>query len=210
MLSDGSGEASASTPTASASTTTSSEASATPSASPSEDSNAEAVAAARTACVAQVKAAEGVAAAAKNSALHWKQHTDAFLDKNSGKISAAETKKRYAASKAFGLADEKAMASSTKALQATGAACADAAKEAAEDATVKACTTRLAALDKVRTTGTTVQNEWSAHMRMMANKAHTEFGAYHDKWLDAVKAAQKSVPAYNAAAEGVSKAPACA
>ncbi|KGN34429.1 hypothetical protein N802_13180 [Knoellia sinensis KCTC 19936] len=213
---DPSGDAAPATATAAASATTSGSGSGAGGTAPSEapstaaSGTPEAADGARTDCVAQVKAAEDFAAAAKDSAAHWKTHTDAYLAKTSGRITLEETAKLYADSKAFGLADEKAIAATTKAFQATGTACADAAKEAAGDATITACTTRLAALDKVRTTGTTVQNEWSAHLRMMANKAHTEMGSYHNTWVKAVDSAQKSIPAYQAAADAVGNAPACA
>lgn len=165
---------------------------------------------ARAACVAQVAAAEGVAKAVASSAVHWQQHTDAYLEKIDGRISIAETQKRYAASKAFGLADEKAVAATTKTYVATGTACAGAAKAAPEDKTIGACSTRLAALDVVRTTGTKVQNEWSAHMRMMADKSHTDAGAYHQTWVKAVKGAESSLAAHASAATALTKAPACA
>lgn len=194
-------------PSATASTSASASASASPDTAAADEA---AVAAARTGCVAQVRAAEGIAAAAKNSAAHWKSHTDAYLQKKAGKYTLAQTTAQYAASKKFGLADEKAIAATTKAFTATGAACADAAKVAATDAVVTACTARLKALDGVRVTGTKVQDEWSGHLRMMDNKAHTDGGAYHQTWLKAVTSAQKSVPAYAAAAAAVTKAPACA
>lgn len=166
--------------------------------------------AARASCVVQVRAAEGIAAAAKNSAAHWKSHTDAYLQKKAGKYSLAQTTAQYAASKKFGLADEKAIAATTKAFTATGAACAAAAKVAPADAAITACTTRLKALEAVRVTGTKVQDEWSGHMRMMDKKAHTDGGAYFNTWVKAVNRAQKSVPAYAAAAAAVTRAPACA
>lgn len=164
---------------------------------------------ARAACVAQVRAAEGIATAVAGSALHWQQHTDAYLAKTGGRITLAETQRRYAASKAYGLADEKAVAATTKAFMATGAACADAARALPGDAAITACTTRLTALGVVRTTGTQVQNEWSTHMRMMSNKAHTDAGAYHQTWVKAVAGARKSLIAHANAATAATKAPAC-
>ncbi len=202
--------ASTSTSVSATASPTSSETTAAPSPSASAPDASEASAEARAACVAQVKAAEGIAAAAKNSAAHWKSHTDAYLQKKAGKYSLAQTKAQYAASKAFGLADEKAIAATTKAFTATGAACGDAAKAASADPEIAACTTRLKALDAVRLTGTKVQDEWSAHLRMMDKKAHTDEGAYFQMWVKAVSAAQKSVPAYAAAAAAATKAPACA
>lgn len=192
--------------TSSTSAATSDAPSETASPTPTEDPAAEA----RSACVAQVKASDRIAAAAKNSAAHWKTHTDAYLQKVAGKATFEQTQKVYAASKAFGLADEKEFAAATKQYQATGKACADAVAVAPDDPTITACSTRLAALDKVRVTGTTVQSEWSLHMRAMAGKAHADMGAYHQAWLKAVGGAQKSIPAYAAAAAAVAKAPACA
>ncbi|MEO7270257.1 MAG: hypothetical protein ABIW49_13725 [Knoellia sp.] len=213
ILKDEPGSANAA-PSTSASVSTSAsptpEVSATPSPSASSTPDASvATAEQRAACVGQVKAAEGIAAAAKNSAAHWKAHTDAYLQKKNGKFTLAQTKAQYAASKSFGLADEKAIAATTKAFTATGAACADAAKPASADPAIAACTTRLKALDAVRLTGTQVQDEWSAHLRMMDKKAHTDGGAYFTTWVKAVNSAQKSVPAYAAAAAVVAKAPAC-
>ncbi|EAP98492.1 inositol-5-monophosphate dehydrogenase [Janibacter sp. HTCC2649] len=217
ILKDDPGSATAGpTTSASVSTTASPTSASTPSSttsaspSPSAPDPAAAVAEAKAACVAQVSAAEGIAAAAKNSATHWKAHTDAYLEKKAGQYTLAQTKAQYAASKAFGLADEKAMAATTKTFMATGAACSNAAKTAPKDAAITACATRLKALGAVRTTGTRVQDEWSAHLRMMDKKAHTDEGAYFTMWVRAVNYAQKSVPAYAAAAATVAKAPACA
>lgn len=214
---DGSGNASPRASTsAPASPSTSDSSSPSPSATPSSAApspsatNTAAADKARSACVAQVKAAEGVAKAVAGSAVHWKQHTDAYVAKVGGRISLAETQKRYAASKAFGLADEKAVAATTKSFMATGSACSGAAKAAPGDKTVTACSTRLAALNVVRTTGTKVQNEWSAHMRMMADKSHTDAGAYHQTWVKAVSGAKSSLTAHANAAAAATKAPACA
>ena len=155
-------------------------------------------------------AAENLADAVAGSALHWSQHTDAYLAKVGGRITLAETQRRYAASKAYGLADEKAVAATTKALAATGSACARAVTAMPGDAEMGACSTRLAALLVVRTTGTQVQNEWSTHMRMMANKVHTDSGAYHQTWVKAVNGAKVSLAAQAQAAAAVAKAPVCA
>ncbi|WP_353951344.1 hypothetical protein V6K52_17150 [Knoellia sp. S7-12] len=194
------------TATATASPTT------TPSTSPSASTPDPSAASdeARAACVAQVGAAEKLATAVAGSALHWKQHTDAYLDRIDRRISLAETKRIYAASRAHGLADEKAVAATTKAFTATGAACVEATTVLPNDAAVGACSTRLAALDGVRTTGTTVQDQWSVHMRMMAGKAHTETGLYHERWVKAVNSSRTSLAAYAKAAAAVAKAPACA
>lgn len=208
--SQGDTTAASTTPSAASTSSDSTAATASPSASASAAADEAAAEQARAACTAQVRAAEAVATALAGSAMHWKQHTDAYLAKTSGRITLEQTKKIYADSKAFGLADEKAVAATTKALTATGAACGDAAKVLPADAAVTACTARLKALDAVRTTGTKVQNEWSAHMRMMANKAHTDGGQYHQTWLKAVSDAQKSIPAHAKAAAAVAQAPACA
>ena len=79
-----------------------------------------------------------------------------------------------------------------------------------DDAAVRACTTRLKALGAVRTTGTKVQDEWSAHMRMMADKVHTDAGAYHQIWVKAVTDSRSSLAAHSTAAAAASRAPACA
>lgn len=198
--------ATASTPTANAAAPSTS-----PSTAPSPTASDTAAAdAARTSCVAQVKAAEGIATAVASSAVHWKQHTDAYLDKVGGRISLAETQKRYAASRAYGLADEKAVAGATKTFTATGSACANAVKALPSDPDLKACSTRLAALGGVRVTGTKVQDEWSTHMRMMSNKVHTDAGAYHQTWVKAVSGAKASLGAHANAVAAVTKAPACA
>lgn len=218
---DGTGDAtatSATSPATSPSVKTSAGASASPSATPSTPATSApadaAVSAAadkaRAACTTQVKAAEGVATAVASSALHWRQHTEAYTAKLDGRISLATTQKRYAASKAFGLADEKAVAATTKTFMATGAACSQAATSVPDDAVITACSTRLAALNVVRTTGTKVQDEWSAHMRMMADKTHTDAGAYHQTWVKAVDGAPKSLANHAAAVAAVAKAPACA
>lgn len=203
----GTGATAGATPTTAESPSTASSTSATVAGAPADDSGTGQDLLAS--CIAQVESAEALAAAAKDSAAHWLVHTAAYNQRQSGEITFAEAQKRYAASKASGLADEKAFAAATKARAATGSACMAAAEADTGSTAIQACTTRLGALDEVRTTGTQIQDEWSAHLRMMNDKAHTPKGAYHERWVDMVNAAQSTLKAYEASAAAVDKAPAC-
>lgn len=206
-------------PSSTPSSTPSSEPSAEPSDTPTPESPsptatapdpAVALAAAHDACVAQVAAGERVAKASASSATHWRQHTRAQLDWEARKISLAQRTKVYADSKAFGDSDAKEFAAATKALAATGRACADAGGMDGATAGTKACQQRFGQLAAVHKAGIPVQSQWAEHMKMMAGKDHANMSSYHKRWLTMVAAAQPTLRTYDTAAAALRKAPACA
>jgi hypothetical protein len=71
------------------------------------------------------------------------------------------------------------------------------------------CAARVKALDVVASTGAVLNTQWAAHVEMMANKAHTDHAAYHDRWVKMVAQAQAPLKRYAEASETLSKAPAC-
>lgn len=73
----------------------------------------------------------------------------------------------------------------------------------------KACDAREKTLLAIASTGAAVNAQWAAHQTMMANKAHTSEGAYHDRWVAMVTGARAPLERYAAAAAALGRAPAC-
>ncbi|NNM45880.1 hypothetical protein [Knoellia koreensis] len=163
-------------------------------------------------CVTTVRAQESLAKAVAGSAASWQTHTDAQRRMEAGTFTAAQTAAAWARSKARGPADLKAYATANAAVKQAGQGCADVdAKTAGSPLAAKAsaCAERSTRLAAVQAAGGKVQSEWSAHIAMMANKAHTNKAAYHERWLGMVKDAGPTLTAYRTAAAAAAKAPAC-
>ncbi|KGN41616.1 hypothetical protein [Knoellia aerolata] len=208
---------------ASASASATATASATPSASPTASSPEPSATASATVdaaaaqsaerhakCVAEVASATRLANAVATSATHWRQHVAAQLAWDARTQSFATTKAQWAASRAFGPADEREFAAATQAAGASKGACAAAVSAAPPVAATTACASRLKALESAVATGTVVHRQWSAHLLMMQQKEHADMGAYHRRWIAMVRDAQAPLRTHAAAAAAVGAAPACA
>lgn len=163
-------------------------------------------------CVTTVRAQEGVAKAAASSAAHWTTHTDAQRRYDAGTFTLAQTTAAWAASKAKGPADLRAFATAGAAAKQAAGGCGQVVartKGTELAAKAAACSQRSTALAAVVSTGTKVNNQWSAHQTMMAHKAHTDGVAYRNRWLAMVRDAQPALAAYRAAVASAAKAPAC-
>lgn len=164
------------------------------------------------ACVAEVAAQDRLAKAVAGSAKHWRTHVDAQLRLDEGVQDGAATQAQWASSKLEGPGDVKAYDEAMEAVNETSGDCYQAAQgEDSEDSSATDdCLTRLDGLKRVTRAGGAVHGEWSAHLRMMKNKAHTEGALYHDRWLGMVERAEPTLKTYDSAVEEIEQAPACA
>jgi hypothetical protein len=179
--------------------------------SPSSGPSAEATAALQS-CVTQVRAQESLAKAVGSAAANWKTHTDAQRRLEDGTYTAAQTAAAWARSKAKGPSDVKAYATANAGLKQAGTGCADVGSKTAGselESQATACAKRSELLGAVASVGTKVQSQWSAHITMMANKAHADRAAYHQRWLKMVKDAGPTLAEFDDAADAAAKAPEC-
>lgn len=172
------------------------------------DDAAESPAADLTACTQEVEAAEDLADAVAASAKSWRQHTTAQLKLDAGEFTREQTLAVWDKSKARGADDVRAYEAATAAAEDVDGGCEEAAAAAGEDA--QACVDRLAALDEVATTGGAVHEEWVAHQKMMADKAHTNGAEYAAMWKQMVKDSVATLKAHDKAVAALDEAPACA
>jgi prophage DNA circulation protein len=123
-------------------------------------------------------------------------------------------KAAWAQSKARGPADVQQFAAATTAVRDRASATACRSAKAATAPTNLAdrgrrCDARDRALATVASAGAVVNSQWAAHITMMANKAHTDSAAYHDRWMRMVTQAQAPLKQYAAAAAALARAPTC-
>ena len=167
-----------------------------------------------TACAAGIAAREQLAGAAAASVRDWRMHVDAQLKLDSGTWTVTQAHAAWDRSKARGPADVQKFAAARKAVSAADSATACRSITAATASTTlaakgKACATRERALASVAATGSEVNSQWAAHLKMMADKPHTQDAVYHDRWMSMVAGAQVPLKRYAAAAAALARAPAC-
>jgi hypothetical protein len=165
-------------------------------------------------CRAGLAARERVAQAAAASARDWGTHTGAQLKLDSGAWTLAQAQAAWAASKARGVSDIQGFAAATAAVRSGSgaAACRSVMADTAPTmlaAKGRSCASRDGALSAVASTGAEVNAQWAAHLAMMADKAHTDAGVYHDRWVAMVAQAQAPLQRYAAAATALLRAPTC-
>lgn len=164
------------------------------------------------ACQIEVSTGEDWAGATSESASHWKQHYQASVDYNAGDITLKEAEDNFAASKAKGDADVKAVTASQEAYEDAAGACA---KMSAEDLpahvseVAQACRERAEAIDKAIPLGTEVNGDWSAHLEMMKSKDDTDPAEYDKRWQMMVQMAPDGMEPYEEAAAVLEDAPEC-
>lgn len=165
------------------------------------------------ACAATITAREQLARAAAASARDWSTHTGAQRRLDSGEWTVAQAKAAWASSKAHGSADVKQFAAAAAAVEAADStACRAVVTDTASTSLADrgtACTAREKALVSVASAGSVVNAQWAAHIAMMADKAHTDQGDYHDRWVTMVAEAPAPLKRYAAAAAALERAPAC-
>jgi hypothetical protein len=166
------------------------------------------------ACADSIAARERLARAAAASARDWRTHVEAQLKLDRGTWTIAQAKAAWAASKARGPADVRQFAAAAAALRASDStrACRSVVADTASTGLASngtQCAARDRALAAVSTTGEVVNAQWAAHIRMMADKPHTDSGAYHARWTTMVDESQAPLKRYAAAAAALARAPAC-
>jgi hypothetical protein len=186
------------------------------SATPSSTAGDTALATARralTTCAATIAAREQLARAAAASARDWSTHTGAQRRLDIGEWTLAQATAAWASSKAHGPADVKQFAAATAAVEAAdSSACGAVVTDTASTSLAgkgTACAAREKALVSVASIGSVVNAQWAAHLEMMAGKAHTNQGDYHDRWVTMVAEAQAPLKRYAAAAAALDRAPEC-
>ncbi|CCH79461.1 putative Inositol-5-monophosphate dehydrogenase [Nostocoides japonicum T1-X7] len=198
-----------SAPSSSSSTSSSPSSSSTGGASGSSTPDA---ASAVAACAEATSAGDTLAKAASASARDWGIHTQAELDNESGKLTYAEAEARWADSKSRSHADVDGFKSAYSTWTSKRAACDGIEKTTADTPSAAAaakCADRAAAQAEVASTGKVVNDQWAAHVVMMAGKAHTDHAAYRKRWLDMVHDAGPALAAYHDAAAALDRAPSC-
>jgi hypothetical protein len=166
-----------------------------------------------TACAATVAAREQLAHAAAASARDWGTHTGAQRKLDSGQWTVAQARAAWASSKARGPADlEQFDAARAAVAAADSGACRAAVADTASTSLAgkgKDCAARDTALAAVGSAGSVLNGQWAAHQKMMAAKAHTSQGAYHDRWVTMVVTSQAPLKRYATAAAALDRAPTC-
>lgn len=165
------------------------------------------------ACAATVAAREQLARAAAASARDWATHTGAQRNLDSGMWTVAQARTAWASSKARGPEDLKQFAAAKAAIAAAPAGCRSVIADTTPTSLAargKACAAREKALVAVASAGSVVNTQWAAHQKMMAAKAHTNEGAYHDRWVTMVVDSAAPLKRYAATAAALDRAPTCA
>ena len=165
-------------------------------------------------CRSGVTQRERLAEAAAVTARDWKAHTDAQRQLVRGTWSVAQAEAVWGKTKARGSQDtEQFLSAAAKVREGSGAAdCGSVVADTASTPLAEKgtrCAARVKALGDVASTGAVLNAQWAAHVEMMANKAHTDHAAYHDRWVRMVAQAQVPLQRYAKASETLSKAPAC-
>lgn len=165
-------------------------------------------------CAAGIAAREQLARAAAASARDWRTHIEAQLRLDRGVWTVPQAKAAWAASKARGPADARRFSTAAAAVRTrnSASACRSVVADTASTALASngaRCAARDRALVAVSKTGGKVNAQWTAHLRMMADKPHTEADTYHDRWVTMVSEAQAPLKRYAAAAAALARAPAC-
>lgn len=163
-------------------------------------------------CYSEVAAGDDWADATADSAAHWKRHYGASVAYHDGRITLKKAEQEFAASKAKGAADTKAVASTKKAYEKAAGACDSLSASDLPDSSAgaaEACSARANAISEVVPVGTEVNGDWFAHLDMMKTKDETDPAEYHKRWQMMVSMAPDDMGPYEKAVRALDKAPAC-
>jgi len=172
------------------------------------------------ACRHALSQGDRLAAAADGSYRDWATHVGAQLRLDEGRTTLAETQAMWAASKKRGAADVRSFAAARADWGREAGACSSASASAAASAAAsadagpagaaaKACLSRQEAMRAVAARGAEVDEQWAAHLQMMADKAHTEGAAYSRRWRQMVQDAPPVLKDYASARRQLDAAPRC-
>jgi hypothetical protein len=165
-----------------------------------------------TGCRRRISTGRALLSAQRTAATHWAQHVGAQTSFDAKKITAAQAKAQWAASKAFGPADMAASAAAETAYRAAASACGTPARavDPARMAAARACSTFATQQARAIGLGRAVVAQWAAHLDMMGHKADMTQQQYMAKWTAMVQAAAVPLAAFFAAAKAVGTVPSCA
>jgi hypothetical protein len=162
------------------------------------------------ACRHGLRLGDHLAAAADASYRDWAMHVDAQLQLDQGRTTVAETEAMWAASKKRGAADVRGFGSARAAWDDVAGDCSEvSADPGTTRPAVEACLSRQAAVRAVAAKGAEVNAQWTAHLEMMANKAHTDGAAYSRRWRQMVQDAPPVLQDYARARRHLDAAPTC-
>jgi hypothetical protein len=145
--------------------------------------------------------------AAGRSAADWHAHVQAQIDLDAGASTRDETQAIWVQTRERGAGDVAAFAAAEEIYRQRTGACERLTKVEPADDAVVACADRATDLDTAVRAGDAVNQDWSAHLDMMADKEHIE--RYHEMWRAMVVAAPENLEAFAAAREALSSAGRC-
>lgn len=192
--------------------------SAVSSSSPSSTSRADnAIPSVLASCRVQVSAGEALIGPAKTSAHDWKLHTQAQINYDEGRASAAHAEAIWTQTKALGPRDATVFATADKSYTAHEGGCAGANTVTGLYAdAAKSCAQRASALAAFRRAAVAVDHQWAAHVAMMKSKPQPGEGNYTEdwptylrRWRSMVRKAAPEFRRYDSALAALGKAPAC-
>ena len=169
-----------------------------------------ALASCRTGVVLRERLAQAVAATARD----WKAHTEAQQKLERGTWTPAMAEAVWDKTTARGSDDTKRFRAAAASVR-NGSKATDCSSVRADTASTPLatkgarCAARVKALASVATTGSVLNTQWTAHLKMMADKPHTNDAEYHDRWVTMVAQAQAPLKRYAQAAKTLSRTPAC-
>ncbi|ANS78258.1 Glycoprotein gp2 [Serinicoccus hydrothermalis] len=169
-----------------------------------------------TACLGEVSAGTERAAAAAESAEHWRTHYTQMGLIESGEITPEEAAGPWAETREAGPQDQERFSAAQAAYEDSAGSCADldvagaaAATDDLDEGALQACVDRSAALALVGDRGAAVNEVWSGHLVQMRSKDEADPEAYQAEWLAMVDAAPETMEPYDAAVAELEEAPAC-
>ncbi|MGB8382141.1 MAG: hypothetical protein WCG47_13045 [Dermatophilaceae bacterium] len=184
-------------------------------ATPAQSAQDAAAAALLSACVARQSAAQGVVAAAKTGAGHWRDHVQGQADVDAGTRSSVEVKANtWAPTRAAGPSDVAGYdAAVTTYNGVPGCAGVESTVATGElKGKLNACAERQKTLDTYLGSAKAVMDDWRSHLMQMAQHAAGEVDGTHalDNWMAAYRNAGPNLNAYAAAEAALAAAPPCA
>jgi hypothetical protein len=138
-------------------------------------------------CRTAVARAHDAVSAAQPSYSHWSGHVHAQLDYDAGTATLAQTRARWASTKATADADLAEFATAYAAFQAVQDGCGGQGSD--PDPVVNGCRSELTSASAAVAAGKAVVDDWAAHVTMMKGKEHADPRQYGQMWRDMVRAA---------------------
>lgn len=166
------------------------------------------------ACRDAIEAAEVVVNAARTGVDHWAAHVQARTDLLAGKITEAEMRTTWKATRLAGPEDLAALAEAGKAMEPQAEACAHvepSSVPAELSEAVNRCLERGEAAETAVEAGRGAVADWESHLEDMARFADGDFDAAQAQhlWVVAWEKAPANIDAFRVADKALQGAPAC-